>query len=118
MNHDVKQRWVTALRSGKYKQTRDILADPMTKGYCCLGVLCALAEEENVVQRTEREPFYLDRRTFLFDGGSNTLPDSVMDWASLTSDDPIVDGKSLSKCNDELGYDFHTIALLIEESDL
>src|ERR1043165_7751454 len=30
------RKWVAALRSGKYKQGRDVLYSP--KGYCCLGV--------------------------------------------------------------------------------
>ena len=38
MNKEVKEKWVAALRSGKYKQTRGTLKDKT--GYCCLGVLC------------------------------------------------------------------------------
>lgn len=32
------KKWVRALRSGKYKQTRLVLQDK--QGYCCLGVAC------------------------------------------------------------------------------
>ena len=38
-----KKKWVAALRSGKYKQTRQQLAykhNDGDKSYCCLGVLC------------------------------------------------------------------------------
>ena len=35
------QRWIQALRSGEYQQTRGQLNHP-TEGYCCLGVLCEL----------------------------------------------------------------------------
>lgn len=32
------QKWIDALRSGKYSQTQGQLQD--TNGYCCLGVAC------------------------------------------------------------------------------
>lgn len=35
----IKQQWVIALRRGEYKQCRGMLYDPVTDGYCCLGVL-------------------------------------------------------------------------------
>lgn len=35
----IKNKWIKALRSGKYKQTEGRLYDPETKGFCCLGVL-------------------------------------------------------------------------------
>lgn len=35
----VKDRWLTALRSGKYKQATGTLYKKGTKGFCCLGVL-------------------------------------------------------------------------------
>lgn len=38
----VKAKWVKALRSGKYKQTKYQLRHP-DEGYCCLGVLCETA---------------------------------------------------------------------------
>lgn len=34
-----KAKWLKALRSGEYSQTRETLYDPETKGFCCLGVL-------------------------------------------------------------------------------
>lgn len=38
MNAELKAKWVEALRSGRYSQTRGALRDE--DGYCCLGVLC------------------------------------------------------------------------------
>lgn len=35
----IKQKWINALRSGKYKQTTGVMYDADTKGFCCLGVL-------------------------------------------------------------------------------
>jgi hypothetical protein len=38
MNDEWKAKWVAALTSGKYKQTKGTLTDK--NGFCCLGVLC------------------------------------------------------------------------------
>lgn len=38
LDPDFKKRWVDALRTGKYKQTRNSLYDQETQGYCCLGI--------------------------------------------------------------------------------
>lgn len=39
----IKNKWVKALRSGKFKQAIGTLYDSKTNGYCCLGVLCVVA---------------------------------------------------------------------------
>lgn len=36
---DIKDEWITALRSGEYKQATGTLYDPAKDSYCCLGVL-------------------------------------------------------------------------------
>ena len=41
MNKKLKQKWVKALRSGRYKQTTGMLQ--LGRAYCCLGVLCRIA---------------------------------------------------------------------------
>jgi len=41
MDKKLKMKWVKALESGRYKQTRTVLTD--NYGYCCLGVLCRVA---------------------------------------------------------------------------
>lgn len=35
----MKKKWLAALRSGEYNQGKGALYDPITEGYCCLGVL-------------------------------------------------------------------------------
>ena len=37
MDKQIRDKWVRALRSGRYKQTQEYLYDG--RGYCCLGVL-------------------------------------------------------------------------------
>lgn len=48
MNKEIKEKWVTALRSSEYKKGRGRLKD--TRGqettYCCLGVLCEIYLKE------------------------------------------------------------------------
>ena len=49
MNPEIKQRWVEALRSGKYEQGRGVLRE-FRDGkfhYCCLGVLCDLVAPDD-----------------------------------------------------------------------
>lgn len=41
---EVIKRWVTALKSGKYKQAQKQLRT--NAGFCCLGVLCDLARKD------------------------------------------------------------------------
>lgn len=42
MKKELKKKWVEALRSGKFKQTKKFLCTRKedTQEYCCLGVLC------------------------------------------------------------------------------
>jgi len=42
MKKNVAKKWVKALRSGKYKQSREMLKN--SGGYCCLGVLCEILD--------------------------------------------------------------------------
>lgn len=48
MDPVLKSKWLEALRSGDYQQTTGVLID-VDKGvdyFCCLGVLCTVAEME------------------------------------------------------------------------
>lgn len=44
MNQEIKQKWVEALRSGKYEQGTTQLYWPSTNRYCCLGVLSCVMD--------------------------------------------------------------------------
>jgi hypothetical protein len=147
MNQEIKTQWVAALRSGQYKQTSGTLhrlRDDGSEGYCCLGVLCELAEKAEIVKTAasvqeegvfayfgpgapspdpEIEPSDSD------DYSTTGLPYSVYIWAGLPADDgdspndPEVslrsDGEEslypLSYFNDVLGTGFAEIANLIEK---
>jgi hypothetical protein len=72
MNPEVKQLWVTALRSGKYKQGYCLLQDDQNR-FCCLGVLCDIHSKETGTQWDEGA--YLSERAF--------LPSIVKQWADI-----------------------------------
>lgn len=48
MNKELKPKWLKALRSGEYKQSRETLKDD--NGFCCLGVLCDLTYPDDWVK--------------------------------------------------------------------
>lgn len=45
MDQELKQKWVSALRSGDYKQGKYQLRDNNNQ-YCCLGVLCVVSNKK------------------------------------------------------------------------
>lgn len=106
MNKNVKQKWVKALKSDKYKQGKGALCHGNQNGtkYCCLGVLSDLAVKEKVCSR---------RTAFK---GNSRLSDKVRNWAGVEGSDPEIDGISLSYYNDWHGYSFSEIASLIEKN--
>lgn len=42
-----KEKWVKALRSGKYKQGGGQLYNELDNSYCCLGVACFIVNKKN-----------------------------------------------------------------------
>lgn len=121
MNLEIRARWLAALRSGAYVQGSEALHDVNAAGratFCCLGVLCELAWEDNVVTRFVNEHGFV---TYGASGETAVLPDEVATWAGLSSHDPTVAGFPLSGWNDGIIHhqlepvDFDRIADLIEE---
>lgn len=80
MKKNIATKWMKALRSGKYRQGKNYLAN--AKGeYCCLGVLCDLAEKEGVVTSTKnRRPVY---EVIQYGEEIYFLPEKVMEWAGI-----------------------------------
>lgn len=119
MKKEVRAKWVAALRSGEYKQAIGYLKTE--SGFCCLGVLCDLAEKEGIakssVQTVNKEERY-QRQVFVYDEKAcKNLPLSVMDWAGLERSSPHVligaTVHSLESLNDS-GSKFEYIAEIIE----
>lgn len=116
MNPEIKEQWVTALRSGKYiqgtgrlRRKRGVFLDePET--FCCLGVLCEIAAEAGVTRRAE-----IERNHYSYDGAGMSPPQSVCDWAWLISPgDPGI--HALIDLNDAQKLSFDQIAAYIEET--
>jgi hypothetical protein len=138
VNPDVKAAWLEALRSREYQQSRGYLTvtavskTSSTKtGYCCLGVLCALAARIGVVEAREEEG--ADGFRFVRYGKPGMgreedeaalLPTSVMEWAGLDEANPRVphpqtergyrEKYSLTSLNDGDKLTFDQIADAIE----
>ena len=125
MNKEIKEKWLEALRSGEYSQTRGHLRNtlpededqPYPIGYCCLGVLCDLyAKEHGADDLWEQN----NDGNWSFDGAFGTPPSAVIDWANLgTATGAYYQEKSprlahLTEKNDE-GRTFKEIAGIIEE---
>ena len=90
MRADIKERWIKELESGEYKQGAGNLHEkgpillPGGKQpgkFCCLGVLCKMAEEEGAVEITST-----DAHGSVVQYGNETayLPPEVVRWAGLS----------------------------------
>ena len=141
MKPDIKAQWVTALRSGHYKQGHGFLRQPddydaqtEPDRFCCLGVLCDLyAQMHPNDGHWHRDAAAIsfvvpsDDPTQAPAAYSGYLPASVSAWAGLIEGDPVITTSSsiihgtpttlnsrLTHLNDS-GRSFATIADYIEE---
>jgi hypothetical protein len=112
MRPEIRARWVAALRSGDYEQGAGYLRTDSQ--WCCLGVLCDLAERDGVVSLFAPAGSFVAQ----YGGCSAELPRPVMEWAALDDTDPYVmtsgGGYSLTHLNDDEKWDFAQIADAIE----
>jgi hypothetical protein len=130
MNKKIKDRWVKALRSGKYQQGKGVLcninSETGKREYCCLGVLSDLAVKSRVLSAPKRVHDDIEGDVFKYTDGdgeecSYYTPRDVAEWAGLPWIDPSVAGAKLSQHNDgneiEGVYrkDFDEIADLIDK---
>lgn len=104
MNRNWKKRWVAALRSGQYKQTRKKLTNGTA--FCCLGVLC------NLEALDKGEPWDIVDRDYTYKLSGYNLPTALRLKAGLTrlQEDILMD------LNDKARYDFTEIADYIEDN--
>lgn len=121
---EIKERWVAALRSGDYRQTKGALRD--SDGFCCLGVLCEITKEETGLEWTV-DGWFDGSRIGL--GGrisetvgirEATIPlETIPPTQRHLAGDPRTVKRDywLSDLNDR-GFTFDQIADLIEASDL
>jgi len=90
VREEVKTLWLDALRSGKYRQTRNTLR--RGDSFCCLGVLCDVAVKSGLdlnISSTPQNGLDLDDDVFYsYDHESGTLPLRVQEWAGLDAANP------------------------------
>ena len=128
MNPEIKKEWLRRLRSGEYDQGTEYLRKEGVRkdSYCCLGVLCEMAEEAGVVKAQPNRwggTVTYESVYDSFDFSHTELPDAVQAWAELDSALPVVKGGyTVAQFNDGdedagvEGKTFDEIADLIEES--
>lgn len=103
------QKVVDALRSGKYPQAKGHLRTE--QGYCCLGVMCAVADDDPQLDDGQ------DYRTR--NGAIDVLPSSICRALGLTNQNPAVvdvNGEKLFTQAHSYGYEWPlTLAWLNDE---
>jgi hypothetical protein len=122
MNPEIKARWVDALKSGNYTQGQGRLHAKDANGnssFCCLGVLCDLANKDNIALEIEAYETS-DGVSILYDDDESWLPNSVTEWSGVDHQGTFNEGldnqefSTLAYLNDN-GATFEHIATVIEE---
>jgi hypothetical protein len=131
MNKEIKEKWITALRSGEYKQCRNKLIKVKNdqRSFCCLGVLTDLAIKEGVISdnwKLNTDPKTISYGEYVIGHEENSvLIKEVMEWAELSDNEGLYYGtyddngvyktpQSLAVKNDT-GASFKQIANIIEK---
>jgi hypothetical protein len=108
MDAEIKTKWVEALRSGNYKQTKAGLR----KGdnFCCLGVLCDVVSPEGWTDKVNN----LGYTDFVFEGRHNDceLPAPLREKLDLSGNQTM----DLIQLNDTYSKPFTEIADYIEKN--
>jgi hypothetical protein len=110
------QRWIKALRSGKYKQAHGVLRTGDNR-YCCLGVLCDLVDHKG--WSAKPKPFedttaFTHRRAATGGNlGKGTMPSGPLGDLVFFTGDMATD---LADLNDDQGRSFTYIANVIEKA--
>ena len=106
-----RAKWVTALRSGKYKQTKHHLADD--NGFCCLGVACEVYTRYHPLEKAFALEFF-SQSIVLYAGESMELPFIVMKWLGLRTPVGSYGGNLSLTVDNDRGKTFAEIANIIE----
>lgn len=114
MDPEYKQKWIDALRSGKYKQGRAALRNIQEDTYCCLGVLCEIAGAKWTPVISHLEGSRYARATLDGYCSSTATPGlKILEAANLSFEDQ----DTLIQLNDgPQGKSFEEIAQYIEEN--
>ena len=107
MRKELKEKWLEALRSGKYKQGRGKLRS-VDNEFCCLGVLCDVSGQGEWDKKTEAHYWYGQGNKW----GTYGLPLFMNEFTGLTMGTE----ETLFALNDVEKLSFNEIADWIEEN--
>jgi len=97
------QKWIKALRSGKYKQGKHRLRTAKTGGYCCLGVACSVLAKET----GNKTNSFSNHKTLNYSGYLNARGEKLLRIKGVQA--------TLSHMNDSQNYTFEQIADFLEK---
>lgn len=113
MEQELKDKWIAALRSGKYKQGVGLLHDRNHR-FCCLGVLCEVAGiKAERVQDHDAQFMGLtpdQKGCYQYEGEMGFLHRKTLQKFGLLASDASI----LAEKNDN-GYSFGQLADLIKD---
>jgi hypothetical protein len=107
MKKEIAEKWVTALRSGEYKQGQTALRS-IDNEFCCLGVLCDLHAKAG-----EGSWGPVGTGFYVYKDSNGFLPVPVMEWAGIKTIRGEFLETNLTRLNDS-GVSFEKIADIIE----
>ena len=108
---EFKAKWLEALRSGRYPQTRDTLPDKF--GFCCLGVACDISGKGTWVSSPSLSGKQIQMFVISPYGSSKTcIPSPLREEIGLTE----AEHKFLANLNDSRKATFAKIADWIERN--
>lgn len=117
MNKEWKEKWLTALRSGKYKQGKYVLRNNDDE-YCCLGVLCDVYDDSLWYRDNGNYLYNSNKEETLGEDVWSAIPDYLLPVFEFIYNNPIISyqGKeaTLAGLNDDIDLDFNQIADVIE----
>lgn len=116
MNKEYKEKWIAALRSGKYKQGKGVLRNSNNE-FCCLGVLCDIVLKDNPDigswKNTSDNCYYFS--TGIVDYDYTYLPQVISDITGINRRGEFSENSApLTTYNDSYGITFNQIADIIE----
>lgn len=113
MNAELKQKWLDALRSGRYSQGKEVLKKVSYVGHaqhCCLGVLCEVVPLVQEVRMANKAlGFELSGSG---EADNKYLTPSILAYVGLTDSQQ----KELAAMNDDEGLLFDEIAAWVEKN--
>lgn len=107
---EFKAKWLEALRSGRYRQTRDKLRDKV--GFCCLGVACDISGKGTWKASLSSNGKQMQMFVSPYGSSKTCIPYPLLEEIGLTE----AEHKSLANLNDSRKATFANIADWIERN--